>query len=136
MSKRTALRQMASPARPGVRRPIDALHLSKQSLGDAALELEILRMFDEIVADHFAKMEAAASVAEMVHHLHTVKAASAGVGAWALAEHAYILEAEVKAGEPVNAERIEDIRMSLQEVRAFIAEQIAEDEARQQVVLH
>jgi chemotaxis protein histidine kinase CheA len=105
------------------------LHLARQSMGDPGLELEILRMFDEIVAVHFARLEQATSVPDLLTHLHTIKAASAGVGAWSLAEHAHIMERELEAGEPVNPERVDDIHISLTEVRDFIAAQVALGEA-------
>jgi hypothetical protein len=117
------------PAVRPVSRPLDMLHLARQSMGDPGLELEILRMFDEIVAVHFARLEQATSVPDLLTHLHTIKAASAGVGAWSLAEHAHIMERELEAGEPVNPERVDDIHVSLTEVRDFVAGQIALGEA-------
>jgi chemotaxis protein histidine kinase CheA len=66
---------------------------------------------------------------DLLQHLHTLKAASTGVGAWSLAEHAHVMESELKAGEAVNSESIADIHMAVVEVRDFIAERIAYDEA-------
>jgi len=106
-------------------RPIDMLHLARQSMGDPGLELEILRMFDEIIAVHFARLERATSVPDLLAHLHTIKAGAAGVGAWSLAEHAHIMERELLADMPVNPERVEDIHISVEEVRTFIAGQVA-----------
>jgi hypothetical protein len=111
-----------------VKRPIDMLHLARQSLGDPGLEIEILRMFDEAIAVHFARLEQATSIPELLHELHILKAASVGVGAWSLAEHAHIMESELKAGEAVNPERVDDINMSLTEVRPFVAQQVALDD--------
>lgn len=113
------------------KRPIDMLHLARQSLGDPGLEIEILRMFDQTVAVHFQRLEQATSVADLLANLHVLKAASVGVGAWSLAEHAHIMEAELKAGEPVNPERVDDIHISLTEVRDFVAAQVALDEAQE-----
>lgn len=110
-------------------RPIDMLHLERQSMGDPGLELEILRMFDEIIAVHFARLESATSVPDLLAHLHTIKAGAIGVGAWALAEHAHIMERELLADMPVNPERVDDIHMSIEEVRAFIAAKVAIEDA-------
>src|SRR6185312_8457668 len=79
------------------RRPIDMFHLAGQALGDPGLELEILRMYDEIVSVHFARLGMAAAKSDMLHHLHTIKAASAGIGAFTLAEHATVMEAKFPA---------------------------------------
>jgi chemotaxis protein histidine kinase CheA len=110
-------------------RPIDLMHLAAQSLGDKSLELEILRMYDQIVAVHFERLMLTTAVPDVLVHLHTLKAASTGVGAWSLAEHAHVMETELRAGEGVNSERIADIHMAVVEVRDFIAERIALDEA-------
>jgi HPt (histidine-containing phosphotransfer) domain-containing protein len=111
-------------------RPIDMFHLGRQALGDPGLEIEILRMFDEIIAVHFERLRLAVQTSDLLHHLHTLKAASAGVGAWALAEHAHVMEREIAAGAPKDSERIADIEMAVAEVREFIASQIALDERR------
>jgi hypothetical protein len=110
-------------------RPIDMMHLAAQSLGDRGLELEILRMYDQIVAVHFERLMVATGTPDLLQHLHTLKAASTGVGAWSLAEHAHVMESELKAGEAINSESIADIHMAVVEVRDFIAERIAYDEA-------
>jgi hypothetical protein len=107
-------------------RPIDMMHLAKQALGDPALEIEILRTFSERIARHFSGLETATSVPDMLHHLHTLKAASVGVGAWSLAEHAHIMNEELILGTPLDPELIEDIRMAVTEVQAFIAPRIAD----------
>ena len=106
-------------------RPIDMMHLVKQALGDSGLELEILRTFDEIVGAHYAHLEESTTVPELQHHLHIIKGAAAGVGAWSLAEHAHVMETELKNGEPVNPERVSDIHMAVEEVRAFVADRLA-----------
>jgi chemotaxis protein histidine kinase CheA len=110
---------------PAPRLPIDMLHLAKQALGDPGLELEVLRLFDEVVRVNVLRLEEATSVPDVQRHLHTIRGASVGVGAWGLAQHAHIMEVELRDGAEVNAEHIQDIRMSAEEVRAFIAERIA-----------
>ena len=109
--------------------PIDMVHLAKQALGDPGLEIEILRMFDEIVAVHFARLERCGVVTDVLHHLHTLRAASEGVGAWSLATLARTMEDEIKAGRPVNPERVDDIEIACAEVHGFIAAQVAAADA-------
>ncbi|HTJ56432.1 MAG TPA: hypothetical protein VL418_02550 [Devosiaceae bacterium] len=110
-------------------RPIDMMHLAKQALGDPALELEILRMFDQRLEKHFGRLETSGSVEDLLAQLEFIRKASIGIGAWSLAQHAHVMETELKAGEPVNPERVEDIHIAVEEVRTFIGEQIALDEA-------
>jgi hypothetical protein len=112
------------------RRPIDMFHLAGQALGDPGLEVEILRMYDEIVAVHFARLGMSAVKSDLLHHLHTIKAASAGIGAFTLAEHAHVMEREIAAGGAKDPERMADIEMAVSEVREFIAGQIELDERR------
>ncbi len=111
-------------------RPIDLPHLAEQALGDPSLEVEILIMFDEILTVNFARLETAGTLADLQTHLHTLRAASIGVGAWSLAEHVRVMQVELAAGGPVNPERVEDIRMAIEEVRAFIATRVPMDEVR------
>jgi chemotaxis protein histidine kinase CheA len=110
-------------------RPIDMMHLAKQALGDPGLELEILRAYSETMARHVDRLEQSTTVPDLLHNLHTIKGASVGVGAWSLAEHAHVMTTELNAGEPVNPERVEDIRMAVEEVQTFIADRIARAEA-------
>lgn len=124
-----AYRGQAVPRYTIAARPIDMMHLARQALGDEGLELEILRAYSETVGRHFDRLERSTSVADLLHNLHTLKGASVGVGAWSLAEHAHVMASELKAGEQVNPERIDDIHMAVAEVQAFIAERIALSEA-------
>jgi len=110
-------------------RPIDMMHLAKQALGDPGLELEILRTFSEATSRHFAELEKADSAPDKLHHLNTLKGASIGVGAWSLAERAHIMQREIRAGAPIDAEMIEDLRVSVEELTAFIADRIGQAEA-------
>lgn len=125
--------ELAKPApmarKPMPARPIDMMHLTKQALGDPGLEVEILRMFDERLATHFGALETSVTVPDLLRHLDVIRKASVGVGAWSLAEHAHVMETELKTGEPVNPERVDDIHMAVEEVRAFVGERIALDDA-------
>jgi hypothetical protein len=120
-----AFRHPSAAARKVRLHPIDMMHLAKQALGDEGLELEILRAYSETIGRHFERLEHSTNVADLLHNLHTLKGASVGVGAWSLAEHAHVMASELKAGEPVNPERIDDIHMAVAEVQNFIAERIA-----------
>ena len=109
-------------------RPVDLVHLAKQCLGDENLEIEVLRLFDTTVATYFGRFKLASAFDDLAINLHSIKGASAGVGAWAIADMAGALEKDLKAGRPLTAERIEDLGMAVEEVRDFIARMLANEQ--------
>ncbi|MEQ1900786.1 MAG: Hpt domain-containing protein [Devosia sp.] len=119
IAQRVAPKDRSAPAGP-----IDMNHLSNQALGDANLALEVLRLFDDMSRTYFARLEQSTTVPQLLEHLHTLKGAALGVGAFGLAELARTAEAELRGGQPVNPERIDDIGVAVEEVSAFIAEQV------------
>jgi HPt (histidine-containing phosphotransfer) domain-containing protein len=100
--------------------PVDRAHLARQTLGDKGLELEVLRMFDDTARTYFGRIESSTSIEELLRHLHTLKGAAAGVGAVGIAELAALAESELKAGQPVNPERIDDLEMAVVECSTWI----------------
>lgn len=114
---------------PESRRPIDMEHLGRQTLGDAGLEEEVLRLFDEMTHVYYERLEVSTTVEELLRNLHTLKGAAAGVGAFGLAELARVAETELREGGPVNPERIDDLAMAVQEVSAFIQTRLSAAEA-------
>lgn len=103
-------------------RPVDLEHLAAQTLGDELLGHEVLRLFDQTARTVFARIETSTTVEHLLMHLHTLKGAASGIGAWGLADLARLAENELKAGAPVNPERIDDIGMAVHEVSAFVSE--------------
>lgn len=103
-------------------RPIDMMHLARQTLGDKGLELEVLRMFDEAASVYFGRIERSTTVEELLRNLHTIKGAAAGIGATAVASLAATAERELREGAPVNPERIHDLEIAVSECRAWIEE--------------
>lgn len=114
---------------PEIRRPIDMDHLSRQTLGDAGLELEVLRLFDEMSHVYYQRLEVSTTVEDLLRNLHTLKGAAAGIGAFGLAELARVAESELRDGAPVNPERIDDLSVAVEEVSAFIGDRIRAAEA-------
>lgn len=98
-------------------------------MGDRGLEFEVLRMFDTMSQVYFGRLETSTNVDDMLRHLHTLKGAAAGVGAMRIAELARTAEADLRAGMPVNPERIDDIEMAVQECSAFISELLEHEAA-------
>lgn len=110
-------------------RPIDLVHLAKQCLGDEALEYEVLRLFDTTAATYFGRLQLALTADDLLMNLHSLKGASGGVGAWSIADLAKAAEDEIKAGRPLAPERIADMAIAVEEVRAFIAEMLKNEPA-------
>lgn len=117
-----AQRSPVIDAVPRRSRPIDLVHLAKQCLGDEALEHEILRLFDTTIKIYVARFLVATEPEQVVFTLHTIKGAAAGVGAFAVAELAKAMEEDARAGRGIEAERIEDLKMAVEEASAFIGD--------------
>jgi len=72
-------------------RPIDMAHLAQQTMGDRALEQEILQLFAHQAAS-VCKQLAEASAQERVRLAHGLKGSARGVGAFAVADCVALLE--------------------------------------------
>ena len=115
------------PPRP--ERPIDLVHLARQCLGDAHLEYEILRLYDTTVKTYFGRLQLSSSYDDLALNMHSIKGASAGVGAFAVANLAKAAEVELQAGRPLSPERIDDLGLAIEEVRGFIARMLDNEPA-------
>jgi hypothetical protein len=109
--------------------PIDMAHLEAQALGDSGLEAEMLRLFDQLLANQLSRLAKATIEAQMLEPLHTVRAASRGVGAWPLAEEARMLERRIASGMPASDADLHGLALRAAELRGFIAAHIALAEA-------
>jgi len=107
-------------AAPQGRAPIDMTHLKRQTLGDPGLELEVLRLFDQMSHVYYARLETSTTVADLLANLHTLKGAASGIGAFGLADLARVAETELRDGAAVNPERIEDLHVAVEELSSFI----------------
>ena len=101
-------------AAPSLERAIDLVHLGKQTMGDKALEVEVLQMFarqarsclQEIGSGDFKRMEAAS---------HKLKGAASAIGAFRVADAAGALESNVG-----DAARMAAVTASVIEAENFI----------------
>ncbi len=101
-------------------RPIDLVYLARQTLGDRALECEVLRMFEKQVSIYFDRIAAATDPHEITLGLHTLKGAAQGIGATALAAQARAAEVEFGAVGRLDEETIADLGMAVSEVCGYI----------------
>jgi hypothetical protein len=100
--------------------PIDMEHLGRQALGDPGLQDEVLRLYARMSQIYLGRIEDSTSVAMLLEHLHTLKSAAAGIGAWGIRDLAKHTEDELRAGSPVDPGRIEDIANAVHGCIAFI----------------
>src|ERR1043165_1057068 len=80
-------------------RAIDLVHLARTTLGDRALEREVLQLFDRQSSLLIARMHGAAPAA-VAALAHTLKGSARGIGAWRVARAAELIEAEGASGNP------------------------------------
>lgn len=99
----------------GSERPIDLAHLSRQTMGDRALEQEVLELFVQQavqVREDISKV----GLKERIRLAHGLKGSARGVGAFALADCVDAIERE-----PSDEAAIARLAGLVDEVREFIA---------------
>jgi HPt (histidine-containing phosphotransfer) domain-containing protein len=121
MSKSTALDAgQDAPRKDRAHGPIDMEHLGRQAMGDPGLQDEVLRLYARMSQVYLGRIEDSTSVTMLLEHLHTLKSAAAGIGAWAVRDLARQAEDELRSGQPPSPERVEDIAMAVVECVSFI----------------
>lgn len=96
-------------------RPIDLEHLSRQTMGDRALEEEVLALFSHQIGTIDADI-GTADEAQRRRLAHALKGSARGVGAFALAECADRIEAD-----PSDKTNLTRLARLIGEARDFIA---------------
>lgn len=83
---------------------IDLVHLSRQTLGDGALEIELLGLFEAQARGFAKRLEAPAALApaaeakQRADIAHTIKGSARAIGAFALADAAQGYEDALRSG--------------------------------------
>lgn len=96
-------------------RPIDMVHLARQTMGDRALEQEVLQLFAQ-QAIAVRKQLREASSSERIRLAHGLKGSARGIGAFALADCVAELEAS-----PGDAAILDRLSVLVDQVCNFIA---------------
>lgn len=78
----------AAQRRAGQLKPVDLVHLGAQTMGDAALEAEVLGIFAQRSRHYLAEMRAGADEATVYRAAHSLKGAARAIGAFELADRA------------------------------------------------
>ena len=88
--------KVASPPLAPDAQPIDRAHLFRMTLGDHALECEVLQLFDQQAGLLIARMGEAdpPGIAALAH---TLQGSARGIGAWGIARAAEAVEVAARA---------------------------------------
>lgn len=73
-------------------RPVDLVHLSRQTLGDKNLECEVLELFRRQSVGTVAKLRDAQNAEAWRRAAHSLKGSARGIGAWPVANLADQIE--------------------------------------------
>jgi hypothetical protein len=119
---RTAVDAVVSPPLVPGGRPIDLVHLSRMTLGDRALERDVLTLFDRQIDLLMHRIETS-SLPVAAAAAHTLKGSALGIGAFALATAAGQVEEVARSSDPAGAcGGVASLRAAIRDVRAEIAE--------------
>jgi len=72
----------------GTEKPIDLVHLSKLTMGDKVLELDVLKMFLAQIPLYIEMIKNSNTPDEIYRTAHTLKGAASNIGAFPLAQMA------------------------------------------------
>jgi len=102
-------------------RPVDLVHLSRYTLGERALEREVLELFCTQSLVYLERLRAAQSDQDWKDAAHSLKGSASAIGAWRTAEAAQ--RAEAMSGEiliEARDLRLREIESSLREAETYI----------------
>jgi HPt (histidine-containing phosphotransfer) domain-containing protein len=102
-------------------RPVDLVHLSRYTLGERALEREVLELFCTQSVVYLERLRDAQSDKDWKDAAHSLKGSATAIGAWRAAEAAQ--RAEALSGETLIASRdlrLREIEASLREAETYI----------------
>jgi HPt (histidine-containing phosphotransfer) domain-containing protein len=107
-------------SQPAIAQPIDLVHLSRYTLGNAALQCEVLQLFAQQAPTALSQLSAAETQKDWRDAAHTLKGSARAVGAWRVAGCAERAETiDVRAQE--KARVIRGLEAALDEARHYIA---------------
>ena len=102
-------------------RPVDLVHLSRYTLGERALEREVLELFCSQSSIYIERLHAARSDKDWKDAAHSLKGSATAIGAWRAAAAA--ASAEALSGEALSqarALRLSEIESSVREAERYI----------------
>lgn len=91
--------QPEADAQPSTDKPVDLVHLSKQTFGSKELETEVLGLFLSHSLQCLNRLKNAATTKDWVDAAHSIKGSAKAIGAWPISEMAETYERKAAAGE-------------------------------------
>lgn len=102
-------------------RPVDLVHLARQTLGDKSLELEVLSLFERQSMLLLGRLDSARDARARREAAHTLKGSAQGIGAWRVARTAERVETcDLEVGAADAAEAVDALRSAVAEANATI----------------
>jgi len=106
---------------PVMRRPVDLVHLARYTLGNRALEREVLELFRTQSRLYLTRLKGAGSEKAWRDAAHTIKGSACGIGAWRVAKRAE--SAEGLKGKSFKSSRdnvVHSLEAEINETNGFI----------------
>lgn len=114
--------QTATIERPQNIKPVDLVHLSKQTFGSKELENEVLGLFRNHSQVCLKRMKEAKSNKDWADAAHSIKGSARAIGAWEIGERAEYYERQAEAGELSDKNSAcEDIGNLVEETNSYIS---------------
>lgn len=115
------------PARSASKRPVDLVHLARYTLGNRALEREVLELFLTQSRLYLKRLKEAVQDRAWHDAAHTIKGSARGIGAWHIAKTAE--SAETLEGEALESSRgavVATLERQIDEANGFIRTLLAD----------
>jgi HPt (histidine-containing phosphotransfer) domain-containing protein len=113
MFHRNSMLPEAAP--PSFERPIDLVHLARQTLGDRDLEREVLQLFVAQARTVLEMLRAARDERQRGDLAHTLKGSARSIGAWRVAAKAEACEQLIGAQEASWRGALDELTASVRE---------------------
>jgi HPt (histidine-containing phosphotransfer) domain-containing protein len=110
----------ASNTREPATAPVDLDHLRRYTLGDRALELEVLQLFADQAPLTLADLRASRDDSAWRNAAHALKGSARAVGAWRVAQYAQAAEC-LGADAPTRQHALEAVEDAVAEAARYIS---------------
>lgn len=110
-------------------RPVDLVHLSRHTMGDTALERDVLQMFVVQSQVHLIRLKDARDTVSWKAAAHTIKGAARGIGAWPVADAAEAAELVAGRDPEAMAQALRRLNELIHSTNQFIRDLLAETPA-------
>ena len=109
---------------------VDLVHLNRFTMGNRALEREVLAIFASQMGEYLDRLKSAGDAKAWREAAHTIKGSAWAIGAWKLGEHATAAERlGFECPQGVREAAILSISRAAGDVEAFIAKCLLSDQA-------